>query len=765
MVNNKKIVREPIITLQEKADLQIINRLLASDEISDEEKQILFNYKKKVTNGYVNVNYFYAKDMEKGRLFAEKGLSLQCIHKKIRNTLAEKNYLDIDMINGGPTILNQYCKKNNIQCNMLDRYIKYRENWLKELMDLHNISREEAKKIILKIMYLGNYTIKNLEGDDVTPNEKLEKLVEFSNELKEISKKVCIIENDLKKIVKKTSDKQNIKSSVLSLVIQNIENKCLNSAVKFFKLKNFKIGVLTFDGLMIEKKKNLKDNDINELIDECNKYVMKNTSFNIKFSVKPMNEVIDLPAESAIVNDDKDVQEKLFRLENPDYFKFCYGMLYIFNENTGKFDKCSKDYDTPLNYYLTKHSKYFYVETSTNPEFSKLKSYGKDTTLMRKVMPFVLIAARDDDWINRTASSSLGYLLFKNGIYNMKTNKFTPGFNPNIVFHCNIPYDFPEKNKDNIEYANNLSFRAMCGSDIKSLPLKVAFSRALAGDIEAKHFLICPGKTNAGKSKLVTMFRTCFGDFIQTFNAENLAYNDKGQSQDEAQKNRWAYLIRFARIIFSNEVNMKKTLNGNDIKKIASGGDEMIGRTHYQEEVHFVPHFTAFCMLNDVPEIQPLDNAVIGRLVYYEFEKQFVVTPTEDYHVQADLGLEKKIKENKFINGFINLILEAYQFYLLFGQPPFDERTKEDWTAEGLKDKNLANIISQSYMITGNDDDFVKVSEFTEFKNRNKKEFLTISAKRFSEILKVMGARDGKINNGSVRVWRGIKKIINDDIN
>ena len=478
-----------------------------------------------------------------------------------------------------------------------------------------------------------------------------------------------------------------------------------------------------------------------------------------------MDQPINLPDEGALVDDDKEVQEKLFRLENPDYFKYCHGVLHIFNEKTGKFDKCSKESDTPLNYYLTKHSKYFYTETSNNPKYTKLKSYGRDTTLMRKVYPHVLTAATDDKWFDKTSGSSLGYLLFEDGIYDMNKGTFTKGFNPKIVFHCSIHHKFPERIKEDVDYANEISFKAMCGSNKKSLPLRVALARALAGDIEAKKFYFCPGKTNAGKSKLVTMFRTCFGDFVQTFNAENLAYNEKGGTSDEAQKNRWAYLIRFARIIFSNEVNMKKVLNGNDIKKVAAGGDEMIGRTHFQEEVNFVPHFTAFCMLNDIPEIQPLDNAVYGRLVYYEFEKQFVEDPTEEYHVKMDKNLEKKIKEQRFINGFIHLILDAYKYYLKNGQPEFDELAKEEWTVEGMKDKNLANIIAESYHITKDDKDYITVSEFAEFRKRNKNEFSTISNKRFAEVLKSMGATTGRVGKNGTRVWKGIQKIVNVDDN
>ncbi|HNL81758.1 MAG TPA: hypothetical protein PKG56_00055 [Chitinophagaceae bacterium] len=760
--NTKKDKPEIIVTLEEKANVLLVNKLLASDEISDEQKKKLNFYRKKINNGYISVDYCYS-DMKQGRLNAV-GASLQSFKRKIRHTLAKDIYLDIDIVNAGPTILQQYCQKNDIECEMLDRYVKYREKWLKELMDFHEITRDQAKEMIIILTYMGNYQIKNEDDTTYEPEEKFSKIVKFSEEMKRIGKEVCKIEKELKKLVEEHK-KPNIKASVLSITIQKIENECMRTAGSFFESKGFNVDVLCYDGFMMQIRKNFKNEDLDKLLLECNKYVAKKTGYIVKFVNKEMDELIEIPEESAFVNSDLQVQEKLFRLEDPDYFRFCKGKLFIFNENTGMFDDCDESKDAPLNYYLTKHRNYFYVDTSNNPEFQKYKSYGEDTTLMGKVKIHVHKASRNDDWVNKTANTSLGYLLFKDGIYNFKTNKLTKEFNPKIVFYNRVPHKFPERVQKEVDYANNLSFKLMCGSDEKSLPLRVAFARALAGDTTAKKFYFCPGKTDAGKSKLMNMFENCFGrDIVHSFNAECLAYNEKS-GQDEAQRNRWVLLVRYARIIFSNEANMKKTLDGNYIKRIAAGGDSLIGRTHHANEQNFKPHFTAFCILNDIPTIDPMDDAVYNRLTYFEFEKQFVdkLNPNNPNELQKDPNLDEKINSKKFIRGFTHLILDAYKYYLENGQPEFDQITKEEWTADGMKDKNLANIISESFNVTKNEEDYITVTEFTDFRNRNKKEFSTISNKRFAEVLRSMGAVQGKHGKNGTRVWRGIQKIVNVD--
>ena len=63
------------------------------------------------------------------------------------------------------------------------------------------------------------------------------------------------------------------------------------------------------------------------------------------------------------------------------------------------------------------------------------------------------------------------------------------------------------------------------------------------------------GETDAGKCTYVIAIQNTFGDYIGTFNGENLCI--KNTTADEAQLMRWAYLLRYKRIIVSNEMKMK----------------------------------------------------------------------------------------------------------------------------------------------------------------------------------------------------------------
>ena len=79
-------------------------------------------------------------------------------------------------------------------------------------------------------------------------------------------------------------------------------------------------------------------------------------------------------------------------------------------------------------------------------------------------------------------------------------------------------------------------------------------ARAFSGEC-MKRILFGLGGTNGGKSIMTFAFQFSLGGYFVTFNAENLVYNKS--SADEAQKLRWALLLRFKRIIMSNEMKNK----------------------------------------------------------------------------------------------------------------------------------------------------------------------------------------------------------------
>ena len=165
-------------------------------------------------------------------------------------------------------------------------------------------------------------------------------------------------------------------------------------------------------------------------------------------------------------------------------------------------------------------------------------------------------------------------------------------------------------------------------------------------------------------------------------------------------------------------------------------------------------------MLNDIPNIEPMDNAVMGRLEYVEFPYQFVDKEDLDkkkHYKVKDYWLDEKIEKKEFINGFIHIMLDAYKDFLKNGMPEFDNEVKEKWTSDNKQNAAIIELIEKNFDITKNSTDKILVTEMKNFKNNNKKAFSTISYQRFNEILKdELELEEGRISNS--RAWCGIKK-------
>ena len=107
-------------------------------------------------------------------------------------------------------------------------------------------------------------------------------------------------------------------------------------------------------------------------------------------------------------------------------------------------------------------------------------------------------------------------------------------------------------------------------------------------------------------------------------------------------------LLAKKRIIFSNEMKNTTEINGNMLKKISSGGDTLIGRTHGGTETEFTTHFLPVCFANNIPKIKPLDSAVNERLRIISFEKQFVDEPENEFELRKDTNIVEEIKTIEF---------------------------------------------------------------------------------------------------------------------
>ncbi len=129
-----------IKNFEEDISTDILNKLISSDLLNtvqrtignktfESEKQQLQMLNKLIKNNKLKVTYKRPK-YGLGRVYPNKSLSLCSLRRKIRRTLAVGNYVDIDIANAHPEILNQLCVHNNIKTKYLNHYVSNREKIL-----------------------------------------------------------------------------------------------------------------------------------------------------------------------------------------------------------------------------------------------------------------------------------------------------------------------------------------------------------------------------------------------------------------------------------------------------------------------------------------------------------------------------------------------------------------------------------------------------------------------------------------------------------
>jgi hypothetical protein len=260
--------------LYEKVDIDLLKTIIDSGGINKSVRKLLNRYYKRIMNNTILVTYVYSKTSQ-GRLHAKNGLSLQNFPVKIRHSLAKNIYYDIDMENAQPNLILQYCIKNNIKCEHLSYYVGNREESLAQIQKTHNIDRNQAKILLLQLTSLGEYMIENIE-----PIEKNDFALKYQQELKNIAVSICkirdVAENDSKKII--------------STLGNQLENECLMAMCEYSKNNGLVVGVLCFDGLMIEKIDTGGNIiDLKKIITDCEEYVHDKTGYKIKLSEKEMD--------------------------------------------------------------------------------------------------------------------------------------------------------------------------------------------------------------------------------------------------------------------------------------------------------------------------------------------------------------------------------------------------------------------------------------------------------------------------------------------
>ena len=297
---------------KEIADIEMVSALMISDLLRTEksnrnystrvlslDRDWLYRYTKIIKNKRAKV--IYKRKINYGRVIPEHSLSLFCLRKELRHALCHENYVDIDVVNCHPVILEQLCKMNNLKCDNLSKYINDRENIIKQFIECFDIkdnedntARDIVKTFFITLMYGGTFGW-FIEKNNImkSKDEKFTQyIMDLENELKGIKEIILKLNPKLVEEVDNQKKEQKVKkynlhNTAFSIYLQDFENRVLEQIYLYCCEKKYIKNndcILSYDGIMLNKKL-YKPKILNEL----EEHIYKSLNLKLKFLVKDMS--------------------------------------------------------------------------------------------------------------------------------------------------------------------------------------------------------------------------------------------------------------------------------------------------------------------------------------------------------------------------------------------------------------------------------------------------------------------------------------------
>jgi hypothetical protein len=176
-----------------------------------------------------------------------------------------------------------------------------------------------------------------------------------------------------------------------------------------------------------------------------------------------------------------------------------------------------------------------------------------------------------------------------------------------------------------------------------------------------KRILFGLGRSDAGKSTVSNALSYTIGNYFGTFSAENLCVSNS--STDEAAKLRWMLLLRFKRIIVSNEMKQHMKIDVTMLKKASRSKDGIQARFHGGNETCFYPQFLAISFANDCQGFNCVaDDAVTDRPRVVDYFKKYLDNPdpTNPNQLKKNNDLEKEFCTLEFQQALVALLIKTF---------------------------------------------------------------------------------------------------------
>lgn len=246
------------------------------------------------------------------------------------------------------------------------------------------------------------------------------------------------------------------------------------------------------------------------------------------------------------------------------------------------------------------------------------------------------------------------YLIgFENGVYDLRQMEFRDGRPEDYITlstgNSYIEYYDDDGDSDEIE---DFMAKIITDDEVR-LYLLTLLSSFLQGVNAEEKFRIWTGTGSNGKSKLLELFISSFGEYCIKFPI-TLLTGKRAQSNACTPEIVQAVGKRFG---YFDEPNENERINVGLMKEY-TGGDKIKARGLHKDPIEFKPQFKLVLLCNELPKVPPNDEGTWRRLEVVEFKSKFVDNPKEPHEFERDNYLSEKIKRWKDV--FLSWLIDKY---------------------------------------------------------------------------------------------------------
>jgi len=263
---------------------------------------------------------------------------------------------------------------------------------------------------------------------------------------------------------------------------------------------------------------------------------------------------------------------------------------------------------------------------------------------------------QDKDFVAKLDTNE--YLIgFDNGVYDLRRMEFRDGRPEDyLTFTTGTEYAINYDEDPCIEDIENFMDQLISDEEVKEYSLLLLASMMQGVNAEEK-FRIWTGSGGNGKSKLLELFITSFGEYCIKFpvtllTGKRAASNAPTPEISQSKGKRFCYF---------DEPNENEHINIGLMKEF-SGNDKIKCRGLHQAPIEFKPQFKMVLLCNALPKVPPDDEGCWRRMEVVEFKNRFVENPVAENEYPRDYQLSAKLKEwkNVFLPWLINKYYRKY---------------------------------------------------------------------------------------------------------